>query len=520
MKKKILAMLLVGAMAATMIPAYTFAGAVDVYADEEEDEEDEDEEDLAEINIALMCFAPMDQSVTQPIEDAVNEIIEDEIDVHANISWYDAATYGTQIPMQIQAGEKLDLIMYTPVPGASYVSYRAANQLLDISEYLEEEGQDLLELEGDLIKGTSFGDAVYGVTNYIVLRSGQVVFVRKDLADAAGVTEDIQNATTWTELGEAAKKIAETSGKTGFVNTDAEGTVLYPRPYMAHGDEFSGAYWYDGIGDGYNMVLADPETDTVLSYYETEDFKEMAARSAQWYQDGIIYKDAQTTQDYSDTLVKAGSGFAEIRAAEVGSLEASQAATGYELITKDITYSKIGTSSTTKFGYAVPVTATEPEAAVRYLNFLFLSEDLNNILSWGVEGVNWERNEDGMATYPEGVDADNVGYHTSDFLYGNRNITIPWEGDSTDIREQQQKSLEEAEVSKYMGFTVDNTGLENIVTACHDVCNQYHPQLDSGAASDWEAVYAEFIDKLKAAGIDQLIEAYQGQLDAWLAENA
>ena len=86
MKKKILAMLLVGALSATMIPAYTFAGAVDVYADEE-DEEDEEDEDMAEINIALMCFAPMDQSVTQPIEDAVNEIIEDEINVHANISW-------------------------------------------------------------------------------------------------------------------------------------------------------------------------------------------------------------------------------------------------------------------------------------------------------------------------------------------------------------------------------------------------------------------------------------------------
>ena len=514
MKKKLLAMLLVGAMSATMVPAATFAGAQEVWADDEEDE------DLYEINIALMCFAPMDQSVTDPIVDAVNEITEEEIGVHCNISWYDAATYGQQIPMQIQAGEKLDLIMFTPVPGASYVSYRAANQLLDISDILEEEGQDLLELEGDLIKGTSFGDAIYGLTNYIVLRGGQVAFIRKDLADDAGVTADIENAATWTELGDAVKKIVDKSGVAGFVNTDAEGTVLYPRPFMAHGDAFADAYWYDGIGDGYNMVLADPETDKVMCYYETDDYKEMAERSAKWYQDGIIYRDAATTQDYSDTLVKAGSGFAEIRSAEVGSLEASVAATGYDLIAKDITYAKIGTASTTKFGYAVPVTATEPEAAVRYLNLLFLSEDLNNILSWGVEGVNWERTENGMATYPEGVNADNVGYHTGDFLYGNRDLTIPWEGDDPDIREKQRESLESAEVSKYMGFTVDNTGLENIVTACHDVCNQYHPMLDSGSASDWETTYGEFIDKLKAAGIDQLVEAYQAQLDAWLAENA
>ena len=29
----------------------------------------------------------------------------------------------------------------------------------------------------------------------------------------------------------------------------------------------------------------------------------------------------------------------------------------------------------------------------------------------------------------------------------------------------------------------------------------------------------EFNEKLQAAGIDQLVEAYQSQLDAWLAEN-
>ena len=68
MKKKILSVLLAAAMTVTTFSVCTYAGAINVFA---EDEEDEDE-DLAEINIALMCFAPMDQSVTDPIVDAVN----------------------------------------------------------------------------------------------------------------------------------------------------------------------------------------------------------------------------------------------------------------------------------------------------------------------------------------------------------------------------------------------------------------------------------------------------------------
>jgi putative aldouronate transport system substrate-binding protein len=461
----------------------------------------------------------MDQSVTQPVEDAVNELIEEEIGVHANISWFDAATYGTQIPMQIQANEPLDLIMYTPVPGASFPSYMAAGQLMDISEILEEEGQDLLELEGDLIKGVSIGDEVYGIPNYRSLTGSQAFFVRKDLADENGVTEAIENAKTWSEMEAALKTITDASGIVAVVNCDAEGTVLNPRPFMAHGDNFEDAYWYDQVGDGYNMILVDEATDTVMNYYATDDYKEMAERVQNWYNEGLIYKDAATTQDYADTLVKSGAGFAQNRAIEIGSLEASQAMTGYELIQKDVTSSKLGTSSTQKFGYCVPVTATEPEAAVRYVNFLMTSPELCNLLTWGVEGQNWVLNADGQATYPEGVTADNVGYHTSDFLYGNQILIAPWEGSALDIREQQQTEMDNAERSKYMGFSVDNTGLENTIAACHDVCNQFHPMLDSGSSGDYEKTLEEFNSRLEAAGMNELLAAYQEQLDAWLAEN-
>ena len=226
-----------------------------------------------------------------------------------------------------------------------------------------------------------------------------------------------------------------------------------------------------------------------------------------------------TTQDYADSLVKSGAGFAENRAIEIGSLEASQALTGYELIQKDVTSSKLGTSSTQKFGYCVPVTATEPEAAVRYVNFLMTSPELCNLLTWGVEGQNWVLNADGQATYPEGVTADTVGYHTSDFLYGNQILIAPWEGSALDIREQQQAEMDNAERSKYMGFSVDNTGLENTIAACHDVCNQFHPMLDSGSSGDYEKTLEEFNSRLEAAGMNELLAAYQEQLDAWLAEN-
>ena len=47
---------------------------------------------------------------------------------------------------------------------------------------------------------------------------------------------------------------------------------------------------------------------------------------------------------------------------------------------------------------------------------------------------------------------------------------------------------------------------------------QYIGSLASGSAStDWEKQYNEFTEALKKAGIDDLVAAYQTQLDEWLA---
>ena len=486
-----------------------------------DDEDEDEEEEMAEINVALMCFAPMDQNATGPVADAINEIIEPAINVHANISWFDAATYGTQIPMQIQAGEKLDVIMFTPVPGSSYVSYRSANQLMDISDLIDEYGPDVKARLGDLLLGTSYGDAVYGITHYNSKSGHETMYVRKDLADASGVTADLENAKSWSDMKAAFEVMTADTGLPAVVNTDAEGTVLFPIPFMIDGDSFSDAFWYDAAGDGYNLIMIDESTDTVRCYYETEYYDKMCEMVADWYKSGLVYKDAATAQDYSDTLVKSGVGYAEIRAAELGSKESSEAITGYELVEIQITPSKVGTNGCTKFGYGIPVTSDDPEAAMKYLNYLYTEEgaEVVNILTWGLPGRDWVVGDDGMATYPDGVSADSVQYHTGDFLYGDQIKVIPWEGSDPNLRAMQQAEMDNAPISKYMGFTLSTEGMENTATALNMVLQKYKPALASGSAPDWQATLAAFRDELKANGIDDLLAAYQAQLDAWLADN-
>ena len=480
---------------------------------------DAGDEDEAEINVALMALAPIDKNASEAVVEKVNEYTEKDLNIHVNITWYDAANYGTQIPMQIQGSEKLDVIMFTPVPGSSYSSYRTANQLMDISGLLQQYGQTILKTEGDLIRGTSYGDAIYGITHYSSKTGYMCMYVRKDLADASGVTEALENATTFTEVEEAFKKMTADHGMPALINSDAEGTVLYPKPFLVSGEKFSEAFWCDAIGDGNNLVVVDPATKKVACIFNTDYYENMCERVHRWYSEGLVYKDAAFTQEYGDTLVKSGVGYCHVRAAELGTKINSEGTTGYELIEIQVTPSDIGTSSCTKFGYCVPVTSTEPEAAVRFLNYLYENADVLNTLTWGVEGRDWVCNADGLATYPEGESEATVAYHTGDFLYGNQMMIIPWEGSPVDIRQQQQAIMDTAVVSPYMGFTLSNEGLENTVTACVTARKQYEAQLNAGVLDNWQEELETFRSALKAAGIDELVAAYQAQLDAWLADN-
>ena len=480
-------------------------------------DEDEDDEEMADITVALLSLSALDTSVTDAVEEKINEITEKEINVHVDLQWNDAGTYDSAVAMMIQGGDKLDLMMFTPLQAASYTSFMGAGQLMDISELLNKYGQDIIDIQGDLINACALNGGIYGVGNYRDLAAFQNICIRKDVLEEVGRLEDAQNASSWSDVESIMKDITA-AGYTGMVNCDVTGNVLYPNGFDNGADAFADNKSVDILGDGYQLVYTDADTDTVECRYFTDSFEKMSERVANWYKEGLIYKDAASSQDYGDTLLRSEVGVAKVAQQESGSLENMKGSAGHEFVAIKVSDMMITTSSVTKFGYSVPVTSKEPEAAIKFLNLLYTSPDIMNTLTWGVEGRDWVMTDDGYATYPEGVTSETVAYHSGDFLYGNMFITAQWEGSATP-REEQKKATDATEISKYFGFQIDNTGLENKVTACYNVTKQYMATLYSGIAEDkWQSTLTEYQNALKAAGIEELIAAYQEQLDNWLAQ--
>ena len=63
--------------------------------------------------------------------------------------------------------------------------------------------------------------------------------------------------------------------------------------------------------------------------------------------------------------------------------------------------------------YAISNAAQDKTKAAQFLNFAYTNGDFMDILNWGVEGADWVLDENGQATYPEGVDAQSVGTPTT-----------------------------------------------------------------------------------------------------------
>ena len=168
--------------------------------------------------------------------------------------------------------------------------------------------------------------------------------------------------------------------------------------------------------------------------------------------------------------------------------------------------------------YSLSSASEDPVKAAAFYNWAYTSKEFNDILNWGVEGVDWVEDDNGMAAYPDGVDASNVGYHNDcGWAYPNQFIGHAWTGNEPDVWEQYEEYNNSVVRSQAFGFTFDSTVVVSELSACDAVYQQYAKNLAFGAI-DPEANIDAFNDALYGAGLQTIMNERQAQLDAWLAE--
>ena len=178
-------------------------------------------------------------------------------------------------------------------------------------------------------------------------------------------------------------------------------------------------------------------------------------------------------------------------------------------------------------GMCIPYTAEYPEEAMIFLNEMYTNAELYQLFVYGIEGVHWEENNDELNSI-------NVfggsAQPTSDFAYGQwvwvigtaENCRLSQNAANDPAWYAELKALEEnAYSSPLLNFNFDTSEVEAEMANLQAINKEYTDVLKKGylGADEWEAYYNEYIELMKANGVERVIEVAQEQINEYVEAN-
>ena len=133
LKKRWLAVVLSAAMTSGML------GSLGVKAAEIDFDEEPYE-------ATLMYWVANDARDVEAVEEEFNKLTMEQLNMKVDLMPVTLGTYGQQIQMILSSDDKLDIFPFWPGSMGTYID---ADYIVDMSEYLEDYGQDLIDIIGE-----------------------------------------------------------------------------------------------------------------------------------------------------------------------------------------------------------------------------------------------------------------------------------------------------------------------------------------------------------------------------------
>ena len=185
---------------------------------------------------------------------------------------------------------------------------------------------------------------------------------------------------------------------------------------------------------------------------------------------------------------------------------------GIELEAYFINYAFTNTNKIYGSMNAISATSEDPARAMMFLNEMIASTEFANLVFYGIEGVNWNRNEDGQIEMTNPKTYNMTTWALPGFLTAEPDVSLP-----IDMVDRYNAFSETLVYADNMGFALDKSPITVEMAAISNVMAEYLDPLCNGL-SDPDENLPKFREALKAAGVDTVIAEIQSQLDAWRAE--
>ena len=536
MKKKVVSLMLVAAMAASMAAcggssnSGSTASTGNSTSTSTEAEAEGGEEGGAEVD-ASAAQAAIDERIANGgstvvcaflnfvgppagldrINQCLNEITEPELGITTDLMIMDFASYGQNMNLMLASGEQMDIFS---IVGVGFMASYNKGYLYDMYEddLIQTYGQDILAAwPEEAIKACEVAGGLYGTP------------VKKD--DAGGLFGISIPSEYLDTIGVDYNSMYENpDDEIIFTDFDFLDDVLaklheaYPDKttfYMDPSSIIGQCLPIDSVGGDNFGVLCDLDSYEITNLFEDQMYYDLCQKMYEYNQLGYISKDAMTTTDATTTQIASGTLCAYKTATKPGIRMQETGLCKTPVVIFQLGITRKTSSCYNSMPWCMNAQTEDPVAAMQLLNAFYGDERLSTILCWGQEGVEYVKNDDGSITFPEGLAADQSEYYNNtNWCLPNQFIAPVWEGNALDLWEKMEKWNNEAKSPVSLGFTFDNSDVANEFTALTNVYNEYHKQLELGFVDPAVGI-PEMVEKLKAAGLDKYMAAKQAALNEW-----
>lgn len=433
-------------------------------------------------------------------------IAEKGYNFEVNLVGIDFASWGTQMNLMLSDGS-VDLFNCCWMPSLATLADNGSIAPLD--DLLAQHGQGIVNLLGDYLSCATIDGQIYGTPKVDAFSTKLLAFLLKSAVDDSGV--DLSTIHDFASLTEALKIMHEKHPDMITVANNNDGGYM-----VFNGADYLGTE--DPLGV---LMLGDEENPmTVVNYYTSQRFKDLLANAKNWSELGFFMKDPLNAQDGAFSYMANNQAMCVIGA--YGSAAIGESVQG-KTIAQGVYVAELeedswaATSNVTGMTWCIPSLSKHKEAAMQFLNLMYTDADIANLLCSGMKDKHYVLLDNGTIDFAEGLDPFITGWPANmGSFWPNMTITYPWTPDAPDTYQQWLDTNEHCRKSPALGFAFDASNVSDEVTACASVVDQYLASLMLNLA-DTDALYAEFISALEAAGIDDIIAEKQSQLDAWAA---
>lgn len=445
------------------------------------------------------------------VEAKMNEYLKEKINATVKLSTLDWGQYNDKLPLMIASREPTDIVFTAQWNGhANNVAKGGFLALNDpngpAGNLIEQYGKDIVAtLDPAFLEGAKINGFNYGIPTNKELASLGGVLYRKDIADELGLTEQLNNVKTIADLEPILTVVKEKKPE------------IIPL-FLRDGENFSTHYLaqHDYLGDADidGIVRKDGTDTTVISRFEDPDYIAQLSLTRQFFQAGLINKDAATTTLGVQDAMKKGNVFMVTSSLKPGKDDEFSIAIGMPGKLKQIEIGPrtVSTGETAGAMLGISSTSKDPARAMMLINLLHSDKYLNNLLNFGIEGEHYEKVSENIIKPGPKFNDYNPGVA---WELGNQFLNYIWDTEDPEKWEKYKIFNQGAHKSPALGFTFNVEPVKSQAAILVNLKKQYAPALETGSIDPSKA--QEWYDKEKANGLDKVIAEKQKQLNEFLA---